>query len=110
LARKRGEGDACHQAIGRSRGGRTTKILALCDEQGCPHAILLTGSNVADITAAATLVSAVTPPSKLVGDKGYDANHLRGFLAERGTAAVIPAPRCARLPSRRTQSATGCTT
>ncbi len=37
----------------RSRGRRTTKIYALCDEQGRPHAILLTGSNVADITAAA---------------------------------------------------------
>jgi transposase len=48
------------------------------------------GGNVADITAAATLVSAVTPPGELVGDKGYDANHLRRFLAERGTAAVIP--------------------
>jgi transposase len=35
-------------------------------------------------------VSAVTPPSELVGDKGYDANHLRRFLAERGTIAVIP--------------------
>lgn len=87
---KGGEGDACHQAIGRSRGGCTTKIHALCDEQGRPHAILLTGGNVADITAAATLVSAVPPPGELVGDKGYDANHLRRFLAERGTAAVIP--------------------
>jgi transposase len=88
-----GEGDACHQAIGRSRGGRTTRIHALCDEQGRPHAILLTGGNVADITAAATLVSAVTPPRELVADKGYDANHLRRFLAERGTAAVIPSTR-----------------
>jgi len=87
---KGGEGDACQQAIGRSRGGRTTKIHALCDEQGRPHAILLTGGNVADITAAATLVSAVAPPGELLGDKGYDANHLRRFLAERGTAAVIP--------------------
>ena len=26
----------------------------------------------------------------MVGDKGYDANHLRHFLAARGTAAVIP--------------------
>lgn len=26
----------------------------------------------------------------VVGDKGYDANHLRRFLAKRGTAAVIP--------------------
>ena len=87
---KGGEGDTCHQAIGRSRGGRTTKIHALCDEEGRPHAILLTGGNVADITAAATLVSAVAPPRELVGDKGYDANHLRCFLAERGTVAVIP--------------------
>lgn len=26
----------------------------------------------------------------MVGDKGYDANHLRHFLAARGTATVIP--------------------
>jgi hypothetical protein len=33
--RERGdEGDTGHQATGRSRGGRTTKIHALCDEQG----------------------------------------------------------------------------
>lgn len=95
---KGGEGDACHQAIGRSRGGRTTKIHALCDEQGRPHAILLTGGNVADITAAATLVSAVTPPGELVGDKGYDADHLRRFLAERGTAAVIPSTSSRKVP------------
>ena len=46
-------------------------------------AVPLTGGNLADITAAATLVSAVTPPGELVGDNGYDANHLRRFLAER---------------------------
>lgn len=32
----------------------------------------------------------MTPPGELVGDKGYAANHPRRFLAERGTAAVIP--------------------
>jgi transposase len=88
--RKGGGDEACHQAISRSGGGRTTKIHALCDEQGRPHAILLTGGNVADITAAATLVSAVAPSGELVGDNGSDANHLRRFLAERGTAAVMP--------------------
>jgi hypothetical protein len=86
---KGGDGDACHQAIGRSRGGRTTKSHALCDEQGRPHAILLTGGNFADITAVATLVSAATPPGKLVGDKGYDANHLRRFLAEETSANCL---------------------
>jgi len=59
---------------------------------------LLTGGNVADITAAATLVSAVAPPGELVGDKGYDANHLRRFLAERGTAAVIPSTASRNVP------------
>jgi transposase len=95
---KGGEGDACRQAIGRSRGGRTTKIHALCDAQGRPHAILLTGGNIADITAAASLVSAAPPSAELVGDKGYDANHLRGFLAERGTAAVIPSTATRKVP------------
>jgi transposase len=95
---KGGEGDACRQAIGRSRGGRTTKIHALCDAQGRPHAILLTGGNIADITAAASLVSAAAPSAELVGDKGYDANHLRRFLAERGTAAVIPSTATRKVP------------
>lgn len=95
---KGGAGGACHQAIGRSRGGRTTKIHALCDDQGRPHALLLTGGNVADISAAATLVSAVAPPSELLGDKGYDANHLRRFLAERGTVAIIPSTSSRKVP------------
>jgi len=36
------------------------------------------------------LVSAVAPYAALVGDKGYDANHLRHLLAARGTATVTP--------------------
>jgi transposase len=56
------------------------------------------GGNVADITAAATLVAAVTPPGELVGDKGCDANHLRQFLAERGTVAVIPSTSSHKVP------------
>lgn len=30
------------------------------------------------------------PSAELVGDKGYDSNDLRAWLAERGTTAVIP--------------------
>lgn len=95
---KGGADDETSQAIGRSRGGRTTKIHALCDEEGRPHAILLTGGNVADITAAATLLSAVAPPGALIGDRGYDANHLRDFLAERGTRVVIPSTASRKVP------------
>ena len=46
--RKRGERT---QAIGRSRGGRTTKIHALTDGECRPIAFLLTGGQVADCTA-----------------------------------------------------------
>ena len=34
---------------------------------------------------------AATPASRsFIGDKGYDADHLRRFLGSRGTTAVIP--------------------
>jgi transposase len=84
---KRGEQS---QAIGRSRGGRTTKIHALVDEEGRPHAFLLTGGQVADIKGAASLLAAMEPSGQLIGDKGYDADHLRVFLRGRGTTPVIP--------------------
>jgi|SRR5579883_417742 len=85
--RKRGERS---QALGRSRGGRTTKIHALVDDQGRPHAFLLTGGQVADIKGAASLLSAMAPSAQLIADKAYDAGHLRHFLNSRGTTAVTP--------------------
>ena len=85
--RKRGERG---QAIGRSRGGRTTKIHALVDGEGRPQAFLLTGGQVADIKGAASLLAATGPADHLLGDKAYDAGHLRQFLRSRGTIPVIP--------------------
>ena len=84
---KRGSED---QAIGRSRGGRTTKIHALVDGEGRPRAFLLTGGNVADIKGAAPLLASIDPSKHTIADKGYDADHLRSFLEERGTTPVIP--------------------
>ena len=85
--RKRGERD---QAIGRSRGGRTTKIHILIDEAGRPLAFRLTAGNIADITVAAPLLEGAAASVWLIGDKGYDADHLRALLDRRGTIAVIP--------------------
>jgi transposase len=84
---KRGERG---QAIGRSRGGRTTKIHALIDHAGRPLAFRLTGGNIADVTVAAPLLQDIAPSAWLIGDKGYDADHLRALLDSRGTIAVIP--------------------
>jgi transposase len=51
---------------------------------------VLTGGQVADIKGAASLLAATAPSERLIGDKGYDADHLRLFLEGRGTTPIIP--------------------
>jgi transposase len=62
------------QAIGRSRGGRTTKIHALCDPDCRPRAFHLTPSQDADISAALALLALTPPMCSLIVDKGYDGD------------------------------------
>jgi transposase len=85
--RKRGEKK---QAVGRSRGGRNTKIHALADAKGRLIAILLTGGEAHDCPLAERLIRRVKPSKHLLGDKAYDSSELRGELDERGTKPVIP--------------------
>ena len=81
---------AFKQALGTSRGGRTSKLHALTDGKGRPRVLILTAGNAHDITVAAQLIERAGPIRHLVADKAYDANHLRHLLAKRGTTAVIP--------------------
>jgi transposase len=85
--RKRGQ--QC-QAIGVSRGGRTTKLHTLTDEQGRPRAFLLTGGNVADCRAAEALLPQVPPDTLVIADRGYDTNTLREGINNRGATPNIP--------------------
>ncbi len=87
LGRKRGERT---QAIGRSRGGRTTKIHALTDRDCRPITILLTGGQVADCKAGAALLKQMPAARILHGDKGYDSNAIRRQVVENGTMPNIP--------------------
>jgi transposase len=43
-----------------------------------------------DVAIAMQCIETLPPTAELVADKGYDANALRAWLAERGTTAVIP--------------------
>ena len=79
------------QAIGRSRGGRTTKLHGLTDAKGRPRVLLLTASNVNDITVAADLVRAIGPFHRLIADR-YDADYLRNLIKSRKAEPVIPRP------------------
>ncbi len=85
--RQRGEQN---QAIGRSRGGRTTKIHALTDGQCRPIAFLLTGGQVADCTAGDLLLEQMPKSPILHADKGYDTNAIRYKVEGKGTMPNIP--------------------
>jgi transposase len=84
---KRGEQK---QAIGRSRGGRNTKIHAIADAKGRLLSLLLTGGEAHDCPVAERLIRRNKAAKKLLGDKAYDSADLRQWLEDRGTKPVIP--------------------
>ncbi len=87
LGRKRGEQK---QAIGRSRGGRNTKIHAIADAKGRLLSILLSGGEAHNCPPAQRLIRRTRAATKLLGDKAYDSAELRQWLKERGTKPVVP--------------------
>ena len=52
------KGGAFAQAIGTSRGGRTSKLHALTDEDGRPRVLLVSAGNINDMTMAQALIAA----------------------------------------------------
>src|ERR1700737_4933851 len=77
------------QAIGRSRGGLTTKIHALVDALGNPVELMLTPGQDHDLTCAEPLIENADPEA-LIGDKAYDADPFVETLTQRGITPVIP--------------------
>ena len=85
--RKRG---ASAQAIGRTKGGRNTKVHAISDQYCRPLAFYLTPGQTADITGAVRLGEHLPETKYLLADKAYDANHWRIWLKRRHIQPVIP--------------------
>jgi len=82
------KGGAYRRALGRSRGGFTSKLHCLADALGRPVAFHLTRGEAADCKAYDALIERA--PDALLDDKGYDADAIRADLAERKIKAVIP--------------------
>ena len=82
-------GGAKKNAIGRSRGGLTTKIVALVDALGTLVRFVLLPGQRHDTVGVAPLIEGVSFDA-LLGDKAFDADWLRAELDDRGAAAVIP--------------------
>jgi transposase len=80
------------QALGRSRGGVSTKIHLKLDRDGLPLAFHLTGGQAGDSPEFETLLDLgpdITPRAA-VADKGYAGKGNRTAARERGIAPVIP--------------------
>jgi transposase len=77
------------QAIGKSRGGLTSKIHALVDALGNPFSLMLTPGQDHDLTCAEPLLETADPRA-LIGDEAYDAGALIDTLNGRAIVPVIP--------------------
>lgn len=84
--RKRG---AKNQALGRSRGGLSTKIHMLTDAAGRPVRFILTGGQAADCKQGISLLDGVDA-THVIADKGYDSDEILAFVRDQGAVAVIP--------------------
>ena len=82
-------GGQAAQALGRSRGGFSTKIHVSVDGLGNPLRFILTGGQQHDITQAEELIAGYAG-EHVLADKGYDAQEFRQHILELGMMPVIP--------------------
>ena len=75
----------------------TTKVLALTDALGNLVRFKLLPGQRSEITGVAELIEGLTFGA-LMGDRAFDADHLRETLQERGATAVIPSKRNRKVP------------
>ncbi|HML92979.1 IS5 family transposase [Methyloceanibacter sp.] len=87
-----GKGGTKNQALGRSRGGLTTKIHVLADAQGRPLRFILTGGEAHDLTTAQELLKGIETGG-VIADRAYDSNAVRDLIAAAGAEAIIPSKR-----------------
>ena len=79
------------QALGRSRGGFTTKVHLRCNAAGLPVGVVLTAGEAHDVTAYDELMEQRdSDPGTMLADKGYDSDAIRHDLQDRGAAPEIP--------------------
>ncbi|MFJ8505094.1 IS5 family transposase [Streptomyces avermitilis] len=100
-ARKKGPRPASRDhAIGRSRGGLTTKIHLASDGRCRPLVCVLTGGQAGDAPAFTDVMACLrvprrrgrprTRPDLVLADKAYSSRAIRDHLRRRGIRAVIP--------------------
>ncbi|KTD64500.1 IS5 family transposase [Legionella spiritensis] len=87
------------QALGRSKGGFTTKIHAVVDGLGNPIRFTLTGGHRNDITQAAELLKEQRN-TLVLADKGYDSQPFISSLKSHNCCPVIPSRKHVKCPRK----------
>jgi transposase len=89
-------------ALGRSRGGFSTKIHLVCEADGCPIHFELSAGQAHENTTLVDLLNGIDDelttgdgelvawPAAIAGDKGYRANWIDEMLLELEITPVIP--------------------
>ncbi|WPW17388.1 IS5 family transposase [Streptomyces griseoincarnatus] len=105
-ARKRGLPDQAEpedHALGRSRGGLSTKVHLASDSHARPLALRVTAGQAGDAPAFETVMADIrvprsgpgrprTRPDVVLADRAYSSRAIREHLRQRGIRAVIPQP------------------
>ncbi|MGW6613225.1 IS5 family transposase [Streptomyces erythrochromogenes] len=105
-ARKKGAtgaGEPADHALGRSRGGLSTKVHLAADGGARPLAFAVTAGQAGDAPAFETVMARIrvprsgpgrprTRPFVVLADRAYSSRAIRSHLRRRGIRAVIPQP------------------
>ena len=105
-------------AVGKSRGGLTTKIHAVVDGNQRPLVLLLGPGQGGDSPMFENLMEALkvekegpgrarTRPDRAMADKAYSSKGIRAYLRERGIQCVIPEKEDQKANRKRKGSAGG---
>lgn len=96
-------GEPADHALGRSRGGYSTKLHLACEQAQKPLAMLVTAEQAGDSPQFAAVLAAIrvprqgpgrprTRPDRVLADKAYSSRANRDLLRRRGIKATIPTP------------------
>lgn len=92
------QGGTQSQALGRSRGGLTTKVRAPTNAEGLAVALILSPGTARDCTAFDALTAEhEANPKVMLAYRGYDTDEIRGEFRARGAAPEIPTKRNRKL-------------
>ena len=81
--------------VGPTKRGKGTKLMVLADGAGTPLGVHVDAASPAEVSllpaTGEKLPAACGQPERLIGDRGYDSNAARAWLAARGIEPIIPA-------------------